>query len=358
MTYYSHQHNNGASDATPGLGQRGYVLGQHRRIVAEGAEAQNLVRAELLARFKFRRMESNGISVNCPFHPNSGRSTTLSVNLVPHTNAKGVNIPTGLFHCWSCGKAGDWNTLAEHVGMQKLVETDNFEIGQSVQTIKYETPYEVPDDKHFREMKPGWDWVRKDGTITHKTLKSVGARIQISRETRTGRIVKDRRLWFPVFEFGDIVAHIGAALKNQDPKYLNSSGSWAHAHFYNLDAAVSLSESWHAKGYKRFCFVVEGPADALVLKQNGIPAVANIGTDTWSQIKASLLILKFDYVFALGDGDAAGRKLNKAIKESLDEHVDVKGIRLDDGADPASMSEADLKWLKSLIRKYAKQQPE
>lgn len=338
---------------------REFKFGQNRKIIPDGPETEAHVRNELKRRFRYHKLQGGNIVVQCCFHkdPDSTHdvSFTLSVNLKSHTDNKNRTISPGTYHCWSCGVSGDWNSLAEQAGMAKLYADDNFDMATSVTEQHYETPYEHPEEGWLRDLKPDWDWVRKDSVVTNATLKSVGAKMQRYRKTKTGKIVKDIRLWLPVHEHGEVVAHIGAALsKDQEPKYLNSVGDWAKQHFYGFDEALVLSKKWAERSYRNFCVIVEGPADALVLMQNGIPAMANIGVDTWSPEKATLLAALFDIVFPCGDGDKPGRELNKSIKDSLGKLMDVKALRLEAGTDPASLSKEHMRWVKSVIKKYAK----
>ena len=340
-----------------GSGAKEYKLGENKRTYPSGPEAQNLVRNEVLSHFRERKVADRSITVPCPWHiSDDGRSKTLSINLVQHLDGKGRDIPVGFCRCWSCGTGGDWNKLADHIGMQRLEETDNPDLKSNVYHIEYENEegYQAPDPDDFEDLDADWDWVRKDGVIKYKTLISVGARIHNNTYRNATELIKEKRLWLPAHEFGDTVGHINAAaFGTSDLKYVNSKGGWATSHFFGFDEAVKLSNKWAKRGYKKFVVVVEGPADCLMLLQHNIPAVACLGTQSWSTVKANLLIGSFDIVFAMGDGDDPGRKLNQAIKKDLKDSIRVHKLKLNDGQDPASLKKRDFKNLIDALQEHA-----
>jgi DNA primase len=172
-------------------------------------------------------------------------------------------------------------------------------------------------------------------------------------------LFSEQRLWLPCYEDGDIVGHIGASLdpENVQPKYLNAEGGWALSHFFMWDQALKLSRRLLKRGEikKRYACVVEGPADALLMYQEEIPTVGVLGTNNWTEAKANMLSVTYDFVFTIGDGDSAGRKMNKEVKRMLrpimgDEFV--RAIKLEDGDDPAKLKRRQIRELKRIIAKY------
>jgi DNA primase len=87
--------------------------------------------------------------------------------------------------------------------------------------------------------------------------------------------------------------------------------------------------------------------------QNQIPAVVTMGTNSWTQAKANILALEFDHIFACGDGDMAGKKMNTAIKTMLEGSVPVTVVKLEPETDPAGLGEADYKQIADIIKRHA-----
>lgn len=331
-------------------------FGDNKRTTSNGPDAQNLVRSEVHANFKYVKQAGTNLKVPCCFHTLGDRLTqTLEINIVPHTDSKGREIAVGQYRCWSCGAKGGWNTLAREKRMAELVETDNPELATTVHHVAYEHSYKMPDPDDMWDIDPDWDWEKKGTVITNKTLLRAGAKWYRYSVKRNGEWKKVTRLWLPANTQGEVVGHIGAYVgKKKNPvPYLNSKGQWASNYFFGFDEAQRLARKWVRKGYLKFCCVVEGPRDQLVMLQNNIPAVACLGANSWSDTKANMLAVAFDYIFTVGDGDPAGRKLNKDVRDGLQGLVPVKTIKLPDKKDPAMLSPKEYKEVIEIIGKYA-----
>lgn len=334
-----------------------HALGQNRKIIPDGPEAQALVRNEVSKHFRSPRNEGHNISVPCCFHVSDGGfSRTLSICVEAHTDGKGRHIPVGLWHCWSCGKAGDWNTLAVHEGLQCLHETDNYELEENVHDITWERQYEPPPESELSDLPEGWIWKRrKEDPITYETLMSVDAKIHRRKVFNGTEHILDKRLHLPALEESERVGHVGAALQKQEPKYLNSSGPWSLKHFLFWDPAERIAETWIERGCKRFCVVVEGPGDGLRMLQHSIPGITVLGVNAWSMTKANMIASSYDMVFAFGDGDKAGKAMNAQIKNDLSASMEVHAVKMPKrGLDPAKLSVQDIEELKTYLRRKAK----
>lgn len=333
------------------------ALGQNRKIVPDGPEAQAMVRSEIFKHFRSPRPEGSNISVPCCFHVSDGGfSRTLSICVEPHTDGKGRHIPTGLWHCWSCGKKGSWNTLAIKEGLQILTETDNYALDENVREITWERGYEPPPPEELFDLPENYEWKRrKEVPIDYKTLLSVGARIHKRKRWVDSEYVLDKRLHLPALEDNELVGHVGAALLKQEPRYLNSDGPWSLKHFLFWDPAQEVAKRWVKKNHKRFCVVVEGPGDGLRMLQHNIPGVTVLGTNAWSTTKANMIAASYDMVFAFGDGDSAGRAMNAEIKKELKASMPVHVIKMPRrGCDPAKLNAEELADLKTYLKRKAR----
>src|SRR5207302_6898233 len=85
------------------------------------------------------------------------------------------------------------------------------------------------------------------------------------------------------------------------PKYVSLPG--AGTNLYNV---LDLKKD------SPFIGVVEGEIDTMSLSLDGIPAVGLAGADGW-QKHFSRCLEDFEVVYSFGDGDTAGRKLNKFL---------------------------------------------
>lgn len=318
------------------------------------------MRVEVERNFRYRKFMGSGVQVQCPYHiSDTGFSQTLNINLIPHTDNHSRHIPVGMYHCWSCGAKGIWNTLAHKLNMELLEETDNYELASNVRHVEYDKEY-VPPHPSLLLPLGDFEWHRpKDKkTITNATLRRIKARMFYNVVREQNDLFSEQRLWLPCYEDGEIVGHIGASLdpENVQPKYLNADGGWALTHFFLWDPSLKLARKLKkSKAIKRrYVVIVEGPADALVLYQEGIPAVSVLGTNNWTEAKANLVAVNYDYVFVLGDGDDAGRKMGREIKKMLVPLLGdrVRKIRLDEGDDPAKLKKRQIRALKELIEKY------
>jgi 5S rRNA maturation endonuclease (ribonuclease M5) len=250
-----------------------------------------------------------------------------------------------------------WNKLADDQHLTRLEETDNPElVAQMLEPSAYEHVYEHPGEDELYDLEPGWTWEKKGTKILYNTLMRVGAKWYRCPLYRNGVVVKRvKRLWLPAHFHNEVVGHIAAYTGTKPNKipYSNSSGQWASHYFFGFDEAWRLSSQWKKNGFKRFCFVVEGPRDCLVMLQNRIPAVATMGTNSWTEAKANILALEFDHVFACGDGDMAGKKMNKAIKQMLGGSISVTKVKLEPETDPAGLTEEDYRQITGIIKRHA-----
>lgn len=333
------------------------AFGENRRTTPNGPEAQSHVTNEIYKHFKYPKQAGTNIQVPCCFHIQGARFTrTLAICVVPHTDSKGREISVGQYRCWSCGAKGGWNTLAEHEHLTPLRETDNPDLASTVHHVAYEHVYKMPAHEDMWDLESGWDWTKKGTTIKYDTLVRAGAKWYRHPVKRNGTWVKKTRLWLPANTQGEVVGHIGADMKEDSSvPYLNSPGPWASQYFFGFDEAQKLARAWTRKGYKKFCCVVEGPRDQLVMLQNNIPAIATLGANSWSDTKANMVACAFDYVLAVGDGDMAGKLLNAAVVSALSGIVSVDVFKLKKGMDPAKMKKDDYQNLRHFLAEHAAQ---
>lgn len=309
----------------------------------------------------------------CPFHSADG-SQTLRVNLDP-THYLGI----GFFKCYSCGKKGHFNLLAEKLGVDPIIGEPNPEIRNILRPIRSASlDYMGAPQHNIEDLPSNFVWDRGKGiTISSKAFNIVGARLWHTRAAVWKHKVKvttnpdgtekvshvilkgddgkpildywhpEERIWMPVLDRNEPVAHVAALLGKRhwfSKKYLNSKGDWPKRYMWPLEQVM---KSMHER---RYVVIVEGPADALRLIDAGIPAIANLGVSAWTNEKAEILSAHYNRVFVCMDPDSAGAPAQRAAVESFQGMIPARGFRLQPKTDPAAFTPNQLENFKRLIK--------
>jgi len=189
------------------------------------------------------------------------------------------------------------------------------------------------------------DWRGLPGSF----LESYGAKRWISKELDylEEQWLEVPRIYFP-FKHRKNNLTVGYAARLLDdetfanqPKYRNSSLIATKEILYLISAIQPFSP----------IVIVEGAVDALKLMYNGIPAIAALGTNQWSDVKTRLVISKRpSAVICMGDGDKAGRGFNNQMYEIFKYVMEDKFyvIELPDGLDPGGFN---MEWLHFVYNK-------
>lgn len=286
----------------------------------------------------------------CPFHKE--KTPSGSINLDMSRNRAYL----GSFKCFGCGTKATWNELAEKFGLETL------EGGKA--SIKEVPAYDLQGVRHrllgteseatketfnfdFFELRDSWRG------FSAEFLTKVGAKLAYHDERGVFYV------YLPVMvrgkEVGFIRAHLKKPTKPGIPTYLNKPGVWSmYKGLFPFDYAIYLMK---AKGLHTVV-LVEGPRDALRLLRAGIPAMAIIGTQSWTDKKRILLERAgVEKLIFLMDGDVAGKKATKDIYPQVKDHFEVKILPLWkyaerkglDKVDPMSMPRSLLKTVKRFL---------
>jgi hypothetical protein len=279
-----------------------------------------------LAKVPGRKIISgNRIFIPCPFHNETQPSGSIWI---------GVTKPglQGKFKCWGCGKKADWNELAEKLHLTKMNgsrvlpdvvgNVDLKEVRDSILPKQMKDKRQAEDEKESLDMFPLQE--RWRGFTIDFLTDVIGAKLAYS--DKTGYFY----VWLPVMVRGKLVGYIKAQ-KTKDPNkklpsYLNKPGDWVFKKgLFPFDPAVKLMRD---KGLSTMV-LVEGPRDAMRLVRAGIPAVAIMGTQNWTDQKRHLLESVGVQTFLLCmDGDRAGKMAAKKMLPMIKPYATTKVFRL------------------------------
>jgi len=143
------------------------------------------------------------------------------------------------------------------------------------------------------------------------------------------------RIVIPIHnEHGELVAYVGRALGDEEPKYRFPAGFKKSQVLFNLHRACATGA--------RTVIVVEGFFDTFAVHQAGYRAVVALMGSTLSTHQAELLVRSFDRVLLMLDGDEAGRQAVPVITRVLAARMPVAVVALADGVQPDHLASGDI----------------
>ena len=125
---------------------------------------------------------------------------------------------------------------------------------------------------------------------------------------------------------GEIVAYAGRALDGRSPKYKLPAGFRKAWELFNIARATATSS--------QTVIVVEGYFDCVRVHQAGFPFVVALMGSSLSASQERVLAERFERVFLMLDGDAAGRAASRAIAARLSDKCSVALVNVPEGAQP------------------------
>lgn len=292
--------------------------------------------------------------VKCPFHKSLKspdgleRTPSLRINLIKS------KFPIGSFKCFACGKfSSNWNDFAEAWGLKPSSKTRAIveeEYTQPLITdeLKQELfgsteDFSVETRVNFDGMLE-WDKNKSWRGIDGRILKKIEAKMALDE------VINDVVLYLPVkvntVHIGGIKAILEVPPNFKGLKYINISGSWGTKALFPYDFTKKLIERRNI----HTVLLVEGPRDALNCLQYGIPAMAILGSHSWSKAKIDLLLdLDIHQIILAFDPDEAGKIITVKVFKDLKNYFDVKKFSMKPGEDPGNLSKKRLKFLSMFI---------
>lgn len=301
---------------------------------------------------------------NCPFHNEKTPSFM-------------VNADKGIFHCFGCHAGGDafkfvmqmdslnWpeavRKLGERAGIA-VIETKEDIAKRSEKQELYdvleqaaafyhrvlkESPAAEASRKYFAKRGVTEESVNKfklgfapQGQLVAKALKKGFTEQQLISaglvtRTERGKLFEymSERIVFPIFDTqGRVVAFGGRALRDEQPKYLNSPESAVYSKSFQL---YGLFEALPALRKRKDVMVLEGYMDVVVTHQFGVNnTVATLGTSLTQQ-QSQILKRYAEQIILLFDSDSAGEKAAKrAIDTLLDTELAISVSAMPEAVDP------------------------
>jgi 5S rRNA maturation endonuclease (ribonuclease M5) len=269
--------------------------------------------------------------VLCPYHDDA-KTPSLSVFM-----AEGMSIPLGFFHCLGCGAKGHWNKLADTIGASHIKQWLNIESANG-SFINNEVERDLLDVEYHNLRSllrtlgdpPTHPWPRHMEWRGYKghLLRKVGGLMFEDSKNLTEEADPSLMMFFPVYVNNKVVGGVRAYLQKQPwrTSYLTTRGDWVKTDgllFYDF-----VKRMIKKKGYS-FVILVEGPRDALRLIRAGLPSIAVLGANTFSEKKArKIMALNIDIVYIMPDNDRGGDDLEQNILEGINNMIRTRRISL------------------------------
>lgn len=301
-----------------------------------------------------KKRTNTNVFICCPFHDE--KTPSCSVNM--SYEAK-VNI--GTFMCFGCPAKGQWNTLAEKLGLQQIKEWQQFK-GTTEGTLKradkYRKEFENTNNhtkaRLFEEVGKAvmpWpkekEWRDYPGTMI--------SRVEGYMYDDAGR--DELMLVLPVYINGRYRGGVKALWEKpkNGPSYVNTNGDWVLNYGLLGYDFVRKHELFGCDAI----VLVEGPRDWLRLALNKIPCCAILGSKMFNEKKLMLLMgLGIKKIYTLADNDRSGTGMVNLIESFCKGQIDFEELKLprkkdEDGklikCDPDSASQSIIDKVKEIV---------
>jgi len=314
-------------------------MSESKSLVAPTSKAARIIRQEIQkipGRHKVLR--GNVMMIKCVFHSDATPSLMLNVE-------NGERYPIGYFYCLGCGEKGNWNKFAAKLGLKTIDEKLDTKVDKAMQHKFEDIRSELLPSAHSTGVK--------FESLTHSMkigltmpVQESWRKIKRSLLLKLGTVVgfdaveEDEALVLPVTVNEVIVGAVKARMRKEKGRlsYVTSPGHWVRdVGLFPFDFAVAM-----AIKKKMALVIVEGPRDALRLLQEGIPAVAILGSQNWSKHKRDIVLESgVKGVILAMDSDKAGTVARKKINSQLKQLIWTRVLNLSDIAEELGKKKVD-----------------
>ena len=231
----------------------------------------------------------------------------------------------GSAKCFSCGfNLRSWSDVAKAINRPDLISDSLAEqVNETIQSFFQEGTTVLDEDEiELDDLQGSIPWNKNEDWrgIKGSLLKDIDAKLFFNSDIETMMI------YLPCVVFKEHLGGIKANLKKQGKRnYFNTKGGWVKSKgLFPYDYTANLIKN---NKLKTVC-LVEGPRDALNWLQNGIPALAILGSNNWSGIKSDLVLSLPDVetVITAFDPDEAGDKAKSSVYSYLKDEITVKNF--------------------------------
>lgn len=267
-------------------------------------------------------VHKNEYKILCPVHAD-------------HKPSCDVNLRTGYWNCWSCKGSGDLVELGHVVTKRPRKEIKKLLRPNEPEAILVAIQSRVRArrrafDAEQRGTTPWRPHVPPEGSYSDGPMKSLlerGFRKSTLRKWGIRYVVREtleredddpfeitHAIAIPIFSpDGDVLAWCYRATERSKAWFRNIR------YIYTPGVNDILNQTWfglHLHANERNIVICEGALDAMWLDQNGIPALAVLGSHAKQDVKIRLL-MDFRKVTILTDRDRAGVDAATSLGEAL-----------------------------------------
>lgn len=316
-----------------------------------------------LTRFIVERLVARGIRIHnaegrgksflvyCPMQkdPATGRVSVAADGHGHDDKTPSLSIfrDNGGFHCFGCGiKGRDWNVLAQLIGADQIPEDElPGPVEQLAERLKQMIESGLAPGPELPLHDGPWrgDFSRVDLDTGETITISAGLIKRLEGKSWYDDWKECYRILFPIYMHGEMVGWVSRRTDTEkDMKYRNMSGLPAREILYPFDLASSI--------VRDTVVIVEGPFDAIRLLNYGIPAVAMMGTENFTEQNASLIASIVDRVIIATDGGSAGLTCrNETVLPLMSTYCYVDHFFPPWGLDPGNMPGSEIIRLQQML---------
>lgn len=263
----------------------------------EEINARDFIEQQLTSNGIFHNVKANDFAMYCPFSAHEGNTLLLQVCF------DGQKI-----HCWGCGESGNYNKLAERLGLKKLPNSAMNGYGALDQELR-----NVVVEKGIPALPKGITKFEEEYRgLSVEFLAKFDSRKWYDPDSCGYRI-----LW-PVTHNGKLQGYTAGRLHPEmEPKYVHGPKGVIQTRrcLFPIDYPL----------IRDVVVLTEGPFSALRLLHEGIPAVACLGAQNWHSAKITMLQqrkIPIKGVIIAFDPDKSGEegadRVENAIKDIFD----------------------------------------
>lgn len=282
------------------------------------SDAHAVIVQELSRHLRERLDNKKRVAIPCPFHNETQPS--LYINLDPNNRKNAI----GGYYCFGCraktSTHGGWNGLAQKLGLAEISEDSNQVTTYVRREISMEDLHDPDDGWDLDELLSQWNcgfwapWPEHQAwrSVPGWLIRKIGGMLSLDEKYEQQVCILPQ--WQDDLLIGAVKARC-RVFKKTRLKYLSAPGEWVKTHalfpYHTVQNMLAVRKD-------RSIFLVEGPRDAIRLIGCGIPALALLGTNNWSEEKRDLLLtLDPDRVFFAFDNDSAGQNAIRLVAPTL-----------------------------------------